>query len=494
MAPTKNTDRPLAPAQTVPEALCANGEGNGAETMQQTIVAGGFTADAVTDSAGASAVRQAVFFSMRDSLGRFPGLIAPGHNLFCGATTDDTAPVGTFARATPATFFGHGGLLSSAAAGRVRRDWAADGTLLGWLIEPQAMNALKNSEQLSEKSWIKSGSAILAKSAAAPNGTISADKFVEDKSPKNFHRVIQLLGTTLSAPLTLSYFLRKAERSRLRFCVFNAGATQNYISADINLDDQTVQAGHGGTGFSTAARLLDCGNGWYRASLSGIIDGTAQLGIANLQLRLRDGNGAEVYSGDGRSGLYLWGGQAEGGSLSSYMPTCFAPVVRAGDVWTVILTTSWFRQTAGTLFLWARAAADAPAAGAVQVLAQYDDGTAGNLLRVVREPDRSLRCIVATSGVEVANLNLGPVADQTTFRMAFAWDGSGFCAVRDGGTCLSGTAARLPDGLTTHRLGSDCCGQNQWSGHVLHDAYFPVALPDTQLQVMTAQDPMAWPV
>lgn len=432
-----------------------------------------------------ASARQAMLSLLRDSLGKFPGVTPPSLNLFCGDATSDAAPAGTFTRSTTGTRLGQAGLIETAAAGSVRREWGVGGALYGWRIEESRTNLITYSEQFDNAAWGKYNTTVSANGGMAPDGNTTADKIIES-SASSTHVVYKTVATTLSSVHTFCVFVKKSERSRFMLYMFNNGSQSNYIRGNFDLEAQTFSMSASGNGSVIQANLSDIGDGWYLASITGAPDTSIGSGIAYLQIRLLATSGNENYQGDGTSGLYAWGIQLESGPFpTSYISTTSSAVARSADVWTVPLAASWFNTTAGTAFVAGRTALGAPATGAVQVLAQYDDGSANNRIRVARDENRILRCVVTTAGTEVVNLNLGTVADATAFRVAFSWSSSGFSASLNGETCVTTTAATLPSGLTAHRIGSDAAGGSQWGGHISHDVYFPAALSDAQLQAIT---------
>ena len=428
-----------------------------------------------------AAARQAVLSWMRDTLGKFPGITPPSLNLFCDDATSDTAPVGTFTRSTTGTRLGQAGLIETVAAGSIRREWGPDGAVRGWLIEASATNLLKYSEQFDNAVWVKTRASVTANAAVAPDGTMTADK-ISESTDTNSHFINQSVVVTNPTSYALSVFLKGAERT---VCdIITASGNGTYSAISVNLSALTIGAPKtvgipSAAGSSSIAAVRD---GWCRVSMQFIGSTT---GFSGCQIRLTDGS-TDAYAGDGTSGIYVWGAQIESGLFStSYIPATSTNVVRSADAWTLPLATSWFQASAGTMFAAGRTAHGAPATGAVQVLAQYDDDSASNRIRLVRDENRLLRCLVTTAGTEAADLHLGTVADTVTFRVAFLWSSSGFSASLNGGTCVTAPAATLPSNLTTHRIGSDSARSSQWSGHVLHDVYFPVVLSDMQLQAIT---------
>lgn len=105
------------------------------------------------------------------------------------------------------------------------------------------------------------------------------------------------------------------------------------------------------------------------------------------------------------------------------------------------------------------------AAGAgTQPLLQLDDGTANERIRILRDSSNNLRCIVTDGGVEQCNLDLGTVAANTDFKLAFAWAANDFAASLNGGTIVTDTGGTLPT-VTTMRLGADT-GTDRWDSTI----------------------------
>jgi hypothetical protein len=69
------------------------------------------------------------------------------------------------------------------------------------------------------------------------------------------------------------------------------------------------------------------GNGWYRCSATGVSAGTFTSWILRI---IKDAT--STYTGDGTSGIYIWGAQLEQGSYpTSYIPTTASTVTRTVD-------------------------------------------------------------------------------------------------------------------------------------------------------------------
>lgn len=190
------------------------------------------------------------------------------------------------------------------------------GFLLGMLQEPAATNFLLQATDFDNASWTKSGTTVTANAAVAPNGQTQADKLIVDTG-NTVHAALQTIAATTGV---FSVYAKAAEYSRLSL----ADVTANKADGFDLLTGTTFVSGVAGT--TGGAVIRNVGNGWFRCSIP--ITASVQP-----RIYLHSTGNAASFPGDGVSGLYIWGAQAEATNTvaTSFIPTTTATVTRPAD-------------------------------------------------------------------------------------------------------------------------------------------------------------------
>jgi hypothetical protein len=122
------------------------------------------------------------------------------------------------------------------------------------VIERTPWNLLTFSEQFDNAAWTKVATTITANTTTAPNGTLTADKLIEDTGTGE-HSFRQDYFTTVTGSFFVSIYAKAAERSFFQFVAATAfGASR--VNFDLTNGTVTAQ-GVGATGTIESA-----GNGW----------------------------------------------------------------------------------------------------------------------------------------------------------------------------------------------------------------------------------------
>jgi hypothetical protein len=217
----------------------------------------------------------------------------------------------TFTRASIGTRYNADGLLERVEAGKPRFDHnPVTKESLGLLIEEQRTNLLTYSENFDNAAWLKSGATVTANSTTAPDGTLTADKMVENTA-LNPHYIVETL-TLANGAYSASVYVKAAERN-ICFVGMSDGVTA-LSGAFFNVATETVTISSGGSWTAATAEMKSVGNGWYRC----IVSGTRNAGtVTTAQIYTALTSSTVTHTGDGTSGIYIWGAQLEVGAFAT---------------------------------------------------------------------------------------------------------------------------------------------------------------------------------
>jgi hypothetical protein len=384
----------------------------------------------------------------------------------------------TFTRASDATYFDSSGVLQTAASGVARFDHNPT-TLapLGLLIEEQRTNLFERSEEFDNAYWTKTRSSITANTIVAPDGTLTGDKVVEDTTADNTHQITRTISYTSGTVYTYSFFAKAGERTRVAF-QFPSAAFTNPINITFNLSDGSVVAvGTGGT-----ASIVSVGNGWFRCIGTATATITASANTAWVRL-VETGTNAS-YTGDGTSGIFIWGAQLEAGAFpTSYIPTTNAAATRNADVASMTGTnfSSWYNADEGTLYAeFIQSNQNTTFRG----IARLADSTssANSIGILIASNSLSVRAITNLNGVAQASLTLGNTTAGQKSKAILVYKTNDFAGVLNGGSVLTDTSGTLP---VVDRFFIGEFSSAALNGYIVKVAFYPTRLSNEQLQALT---------
>ena len=173
-------------------------------------------------------------------------------------------------------------------------------------------NLLGFSEAFDNATWTKTNSSIVTGAQANPiNGLFNAQKLMEDTASSG-HQVNQTVTTTAN-PFTFSAYLKPAGRNWVALALTDSGSTLRVSYFDLaNGATGTVATG-------ITASIVPVGSGWYRCAVT---VASAVAGNNTIRIYLSNANNTTTYTGDGNSGVYIYGAQlSNSASLDPYVPT-----------------------------------------------------------------------------------------------------------------------------------------------------------------------------
>jgi hypothetical protein len=341
---------------------------------------------------------------------------------------------------------------------------------LGLLIEEQRTNLVLQSEEFDNAAWAKTNTTISPNTIVAPDSTLS------------MHKLVLNSGSTSGS---------------VRQSVTGAPAFTNN-AASINLSTNAVTII---TGFSSGVTVENVGNGVVRisATVSGYTGSVyakkgewefLQLQIFNISsigvLYIYPVQSLAGSTGDGYSGIYIWGAQLEAGAFpTSYIPTVASQVTRVSDSasMTGANFSSWYRADEGSIYV--EAATSVFDIG--RTIIEINDGTQPNRLYLGRNSS-------TTSGIGTIIAG-GATQANTPVSNTFVSGISGKLAmsfivnqvnVSGNGTLGNPDASAILPVVNRARIGATFAGATMWNGTIKKLSYYPQRLTNEQLQGLTS--------
>ena len=349
--------------------------------------------------------------------------------------TKNFSDIITFTRASTGTYFNAAGTLTSAAINAPRFDYNPS-TLAarGLLVEEARTNLVTRSEEFNDAYWTPSAATVTANSTTAPTNTSVADTLTEDTSTGQHTIGSSTIAWAGNTQYTATFFFKANGRTRVDILL---GTSGNWVNGDparnANFDLTAGTVAFAPVSPSTAS-IQAIGNGWFRCSITATT--TAAPTASGVFIRLCDATGSSSYTGNGTSGVFLFGAQVEAGAFpTSYIPTTTTALTRSADVASVNTLSPWFNSAAGTLFVEYNIPFDS-SISVFPIVAGFSDGTFNNtIINYERTIDDSRRANIRTLGVQQFDVGNGATYTYgTNTKQALAY------ATNDAALSVAGTA------------------------------------------------------
>lgn len=200
----------------------------------------------------------------------------------------------TFTRASNATYFNSAGLLTNT-----------------------SFNALTYSNNLENAAWTKTAATVTANVTTGPFGVVDAERLTEDTATSD-HKISQTTASSVATQQVFSIYAKADTRSVLALLMNNgASGSAQFLNFDLAAGTATGSPNTSVGWTGATASIVSVGNGWYRCILTANSAGTAGI-TATASIVV---GGSTNYTGDGTSGLFLYGAQLQTGVISAYIPT-----------------------------------------------------------------------------------------------------------------------------------------------------------------------------
>ena len=349
------------------------------------------------------------------------------------------------------------------------------GESLGLLIEEQRTNLFTYSADFANAAWSKFRASITSNIIVAPDGTLTGDKLVEDTTATNTHYVSDSVNLIANTSYNATVYVKAAERTRVRL---QNSSTPNWTTAGSAYFDLSA-----GTIVSGTGSITPIGNGWYRCSINGTFGGADAAG--GLNIFIVESGTTISYTGDGYSGIYIWGAQLEAGAFpTSYIATVAATATRSADAASMTGTnfSSWYNQGEGTVYF--EGGIPYNYSAGFQTPYSVNDTTANNNIQPAFNSSADVFNVeMKVAGSLVAGFY--PAYISGTTKLAFAYKLNDVNYAKDGTAGTTDTSATIPV-VTQINLGANHTPSNFLNGHIRRISYYPLRLTNAQLQALTS--------
>ena len=381
----------------------------------------------------------------------------------------------TVTRATTATRVDENDLVSSVASNIPRIDYTGGGCP-SILLEPQRTNLFTYSEQFDNVAWSKTASTVEANSTTSPSGVINADTHIPNTT-NNYHHISQVRAVTSGVSYSFSIY---AKAAGYNFLLINtiSGSSSGNVGPLFDLSNGTLIGSLGGNNYN--AKITSVGNSWYRIDFSYITNAVT----TRIDINLFPTSTIATYSGNGTSGIYLWGAQLEAGAYAtSYIPTVASTVTRNADVITKTGISDLINSEEGVLFFEGSALIEE---GAFSRLISISSGSNNDRFYFYYSADGKFGFASFVGGVLQANITYdGIIANNS--KVACKYKENDYALWVDGvevGTDISASVWSSGT-LDTLNFADANGGSYFFYGKVKQLQVYKTALTDTQLAALT---------
>ena len=399
-----------------------------------------------------------------------------------------------------ATYMDANGLIVTAAADEPRFDHRyVNGEIesLGLLVEEQRSNLLPYTEDFSS-SWSHIGftSNAVDSTYANPTGSLGTKKLIEETGNIGNQKVLYRYHNVDGAGgnnqiFSHSCFVKPIGNRHAQLNVHNAGTPARGISVnfDLNNIDTPFSTSISSFASSVSYGVIPYPNGWYKLYLIGNTSSQDSDGTTlAFHVRILNASGSSNYTGDGSSGLYVYGAQMEVGAFpTSYIPTTSSQATRSPDNVSMTGTnfSDWYNQSEGTIYCSGNNTGITTTTSRFYYAIENTSSSSGNFIRkwIWNGNTGLLLNSFYTSNTtgqgSVISAEFGNTLTTDNKKTAVGYAKSDFASYYNGTSLNTDTSGNLPVGIDRIRIGTNL------SGHISQLTYYPTRLSNTVLQNLT---------
>jgi len=260
------------------------------------------------------------------------------------------------------------------------------------------------------------------------DGTTNAYKLVEGTNNGNHQIYSGFFSGSSGNNYTTSFFVKAAERTWCK--ILNYGGTQVFF----DLGNGVV-----GTETNASGKIEALSNDWYKISMTYVSQSSERA-----YLYIAESNNTNSYQGNGTSGIYVFGAQAEEGSCSSSLiNTQGSAVTRSRDLCDTQNLSHVIGQTEGVIFYDAILVHKSTSTSEDLFELSIDDGSANNIF-FINNYNNTLVVGLNNGGSNQFYSNSYNPTEGARYKLAFAYKQNDFALYINGNQIATDSSGTVP--------------------------------------------------
>ena len=343
------------------------------------------------------------------------------------------------------------------------------------MLEPQRANAVTHSNDVTDSGNVYTNMSGSVNQTTSPEGITNAGKLTESTA-NGEHFFTRTQAIISGNYYTLSFFAKYNGRG----ASMNIGASRLYAHFDLETGE-VIGSGNNSDWQNLSTDIINYGNGWYRC----IMTGESVTGSGGY-IRIATNNGSTVghtssYTGDGVSGIFVYGIQLEVGSYAtSLIHTSGSAVTRSADAANNAANSDLFNDSEGVLYAEIKGFEN----DAISRPISISDGTTSNRINLFF-PSSQTQVIgrVSSAGVTVADMIYTGINQSLFNKVAVKYKINDFALWINGVEVLTDSSGAVPTGLK--ELSFNNASTTKFFGKAKSVMVFKEALTDLELEKLT---------
>jgi len=340
------------------------------------------------------------------------------------------------------------------------------------LLEPTSTNLIPYSEDFTTYS-IQGRIELISNSTTSPDGLTNSTKIIPT-AVSGTHKLREDLST-VTGTFTQSIF---AKQGGYKNILLWDDTTSSGIG--VNLDDLSIFRNQNTLGYN----IESFDDGWVRVSVSYSL--TSQQLLPSIYIYDNSATPQIVFTGDGTSGIYIWGAQLEALSYAtSYIPTLTGSTeTRATETATGAGSADLINSTEGVLYAEIAALVDTDTTYPNRGFSISDGSISNTIFIYFQSALNIFSCNVLTGGVTQFYNSTASYDVTSDIKVALKYKTNDFALWINGVEVATQTSGNAPSGL--NKLSFDNGGGgDDFYGKCKALAVFNQALSDSELTQLT---------